>query len=52
MTGYCFKCKSAKEILESQEVVMKNGNRATKGKCADCKTTMFKIHKKEICPTP
>jgi len=46
-TGYCMKCKAAKEIKDAQQVVMKNGRKALKGKCPDCGTVIFKIQKKE-----
>ena len=42
-TGYCVKCKSSKEMKDTQEVTMKNGRRAVKGKCPDCNTGMYKI---------
>ena len=41
--GYCVKCKAKKEIVDAVEEVMKNGRRATKGKCPTCGTVMFKI---------
>lgn len=41
--GYCVKCKASKEIKDAQEVTMKNGRRAIKGKCPDCNTGMFRI---------
>jgi len=44
--AYCVKCKSKKEMTETQEVKMKNGRTAMKGKCPDCKTSMFRIVKK------
>jgi len=43
MTGYCMKCKTSKEMKDSQEVIMKNGMKAVKGTCVDCSTKMFKI---------
>ena len=43
MTGYCLKCKSKKEMVETKEVTMKNKRKAMKGKCPDCGTNMFKI---------
>ena len=43
MEGYCVKCKSKKEIKEPVEVTMKNGRKATKGKCPTCGTGMFRI---------
>ena len=43
MEGYCVKRKSKKEISDANEVVMKNGRKAMKGKCPSCGTGMFKI---------
>ena len=42
-TGYCVKCKSKKEMKDTQNVTMKNGRKAMKGKCATCGTGMYKI---------
>ncbi len=41
--GYCLKCKAKKEMKEAQEVTMKNGRNAMKGKCIDCNTGIYKI---------
>ncbi|MFH1397382.1 MAG: DUF5679 domain-containing protein [Candidatus Omnitrophota bacterium] len=41
--GYCVKCKNKKEMKDSQQVTMKNGRKAMKGKCPDCGTGMYKI---------
>lgn len=41
--GYCVKCKKSQEMKESQEVTMKNGRKAMKGKCPACNTGMYKI---------
>ena len=41
--GYCVKCKAKKEIVDAVEETMKNGRKATKGKCPTCGTVMFKI---------
>jgi predicted RNA-binding Zn-ribbon protein involved in translation (DUF1610 family) len=30
-------------MLESAEVILKNGRKAVKGKCPDCGTGMFRI---------
>ncbi|MCD6134313.1 MAG: hypothetical protein J7J25_02175 [Candidatus Omnitrophica bacterium] len=46
MVGYCLKCKAKKEIKDVEEVTMKNGRKALRGKCPDCGTTIFKILKK------
>ena len=42
-TGYCVKCKSKKEMKDTQNVTMKNGRKAMKGKCTSCGTGMYKI---------
>ena len=52
--GYCVKCKSKKTMKDEQQVTLKNGRLAAKGKCADCGTSMFKIlgkAKQEIAAT-
>lgn len=41
--GYCVKCKSKREMKDTNETVLKNGRRALKGKCSICNTNMFKI---------
>ena len=41
MEGYCVKCKSKKEISDANEVTMKNGRKAMKGKCPSCGTRKF-----------
>lgn len=41
--GYCVKCKGKKEMVSPQDVTLKNGKKAIKGKCPDCGTGMFKI---------
>ena len=41
--GYCVKCKSKKEMKDTQNVTMKNGRKAMKGKCTTCGTGMYKI---------
>lgn len=41
--GYCVKCKAKREMAEAQEVTMKNGRKAMKGKCPTCGTGMYKI---------
>ena len=45
MTGYCMKCRESREIQDAEQVTMKNGRAATRGKCGLCGTTMFKIGK-------
>lgn len=41
--AYCVKCKAKKEMKDAQEVTMKNGRKAMKGKCPDCSTGMYRI---------
>lgn len=41
--GYCVKCKQKKEMKNEQNVTLKNGRKAVKGKCSSCGTSMFKI---------
>ncbi len=43
MEGYCVKCKAKREMAGAQEVTMKNGRKAMKGKCSECTTGMYKI---------
>jgi hypothetical protein len=43
--GYCVKCKAKKEMKDTQNVTMKNGRKAMKGKCSTCGTGMYKIMK-------
>jgi len=47
--GYCVKCKAKREIADAQEVTMKNGRPALKGKCPTCGTGMYKILSKKKC---
>ena len=41
--GYCVKCKAKREIADAEEVTMKNGRPALKGKCSVCGTGLYKI---------
>ena len=43
--GYCVKCKAKKDMKDTQNVTMKNGRKAMKGKCSSCGTGMYKIMK-------
>ncbi len=45
MQAYCVKCKSKKEMKNSQSITMKNGKPATQGMCPTCGTKIFKIGK-------
>lgn len=42
-TGYCVKCKAKQEMKDAEQVTMKNGRPAMKGKCTSCGTGMYKI---------
>jgi len=41
--GYCVKCKKSQEMKDEQQVTMKNGRLAAKGKCPVCGTGMYRI---------
>ena len=43
-------CKAKKEIADGVLVTMKNGRKATQGKCPDCGTGMFRIMKNTPAP--
>jgi endogenous inhibitor of DNA gyrase (YacG/DUF329 family) len=40
-TGFCVKCRKKVELVNPQEVTLKNGRRAIKGKCPKCGTTVY-----------
>jgi len=42
-TGYCMKCRVAREIKDPQPVMTKKGRPAIQGVCAVCGTKMYKI---------
>ncbi len=41
--GYCVKCREKREMDGAEQIEMKNGRPAMKGKCGTCGTGMFKI---------
>jgi hypothetical protein len=41
--AYCVKCKSKVEVVDPQEITMKNGRPAGQGLCKECGTKVFKI---------
>lgn len=41
--AYCVKCKKKQTMNDVKQVTMKNGRKASKGKCPVCGTSMFKI---------
>ena len=46
MEGYCFKCRTKREIRNAQPVTLKNGRPATQGVCSNCGTKIFRIGRK------
>lgn len=45
MQAYCLKCRTQREMQNAQNVTMKNGKPATRGKCPVCGTQMYRIGK-------
>ena len=45
MQAYCLKCRAHRDIQNAEEVQLKNGRPATKGKCSVCGATVFRIGK-------
>ena len=43
LQAYCVKCKAKTDIQDAEEVTMKNGRLAIKGKCPKCQTKVFRI---------
>ena len=43
VSGYCMKCKQRQDMVNTENVVTKNGNNAVKGQCKKCGTNMFVI---------
>lgn len=41
--AYCMKCKKKQTMKDTEQVTMKNGRKAMKGKCTVCGTGMYKI---------
>lgn len=41
--AYCVKCKKKIDIEKPEAVTLKNGKKATKGKCPKCGTNVFRI---------
>ncbi len=41
--AYCVKCKTKKEMQNTEQTTMKNGRKAVKGTCPTCGTGMYKI---------
>ena len=45
MQAYCLKCRAHTDINNAQQVTLKNGRPATRGKCSVCGSTVFRIGK-------
>ncbi len=45
MEAYCLKCREKREIINPEQVTLKNGRPATKGDCPACGTKVFRIGK-------
>ena len=45
MQAYCLKCRAHRDINNAQQVTLKNGRPATRGKCSVCCSTVFRIGK-------
>ena len=43
--AYCLKCRSHRDVSEAEQVTLKNGRPATRGKCSVCGATVFRIGK-------
>ncbi len=43
MQAYCLKCRAHTDINDAEQVTLKNGRPATRGKCAVCTATVFRI---------
>ena len=45
MQAYCLKCRDHREVKDAEAVTLKNGRPATRGTCALCGATVFRIGK-------
>ena len=43
MEAYCVKCKTKREMVDTQAVFTKSGTPATTGKCSVCGTTLYRM---------
>ncbi|MCY4490150.1 MAG: DUF5679 domain-containing protein [Thaumarchaeota archaeon] len=44
--AYCVKCKAKRQILNTEDVLMKNGRNAIRGVCSACACKVFMFVKK------
>ncbi len=47
LQAYCVKCKTKRDILDAQAVYTKTGTPGTRGSCAECGTTLFRMGETE-----
>jgi hypothetical protein len=45
MQGYCVKCRTQRDMKDTNAITMKNGRPGTHGVCPNCSTKMFRIGK-------
>ncbi|MCS7097012.1 MAG: DUF5679 domain-containing protein [Candidatus Methanomethylicia archaeon] len=43
--AYCVKCKAKRTMVSTEQVTLKNGRPAVRGKCSVCGTTLYRIGK-------
>ena len=43
MQAYCVKCRSKKDMKDIEEITMRNGQSARRGKCSTCGTKMIRF---------
>ena len=41
VVGFCVKCRRKVELVNPEEVTLKNGRKAIRGKCPNCGTTVY-----------
>ena len=45
MEAYCLKCRASREVVDPEQVTLRNGRPATKGRCSKCTASVFRIGK-------
>lgn len=43
--AYCLKCRDHREVADPEQVTLKNGRPATRGKCSECSANVYRIGK-------
>ncbi len=41
VVGFCVKCRKKVDLKSPEEVTLKNGRKAIRGKCPNCGTTVY-----------